>query len=317
MPIPIRQQGCLVKIESVYGTDSVPVVGSDGVRVTGFLWGDQGMSYAWENSRRDVVNASLFPNIPGAPHGRIVEMDLRWEVKGAGSDIQVEAAPLIRACGWAEVDGTLKFTYTLALQPHDSCTIYVYAGGYLFRIVGCRGVLRWPHVPGENGVMHFAMKGLLITDPVASAATVITSYDATAPIASVAYGLTVGAFSPDVIAAEFNQGSTLDRLDSLNATDGIREFDWAIAEPMITLSNKVPMTAGGIADTATYDPYADAKVPTGRTIAWTQGSTQFNRVKMSAPGCYVQIPKHANQQNYAGHDLTYRCTDATTSIVTD
>lgn len=314
MPIPIRQQGLLAKIESVYGTDSVPVVGTDGVRVTGFIWGDQGNTYAWENARRDVVNSSLYPNIPGVAHGRMVEMDLRWEVKGAGSDIPPEAAPLIRACGFSETDGVNMWTYSLALQPHDSCTIYVYSGGFLYKYVGCRGVLRWPHVPGENGVMNFSMKGLMVSDPVASAATTITSYDATAPIASVAYGLTVGSWSPDCIAAEFNQGATLDRLDSLNATDGIREFDWAIAEPMVTLSAKVPMTAGGIADTATYDPYADAKVPTGRTIAWAQGSTQYNRVRLNAPGAYVQIPKHANEQNYAAWDLSYRLTDSTTYI---
>ena len=218
MPIPLRLDGLLAKIESTYGTDSVPVVGTDGVRVSQRLWSTLQLSYAWENLRRDIISGSVFPPVPASPVGRMVTMDIAWEIKGAGSDIQPEAAPLIRACGWSETDGALMFTYAIAAQPHDSCTIYAYAGGMLFKIVGCRGTLKWSHVPGELGAMHFNMMGLLTADPAASALGVITSYDATVPLAGVAYGLTVGSWSPDVIAAEFNQGATVQRLDRW--TDG-------------------------------------------------------------------------------------------------
>ena len=312
MPIPIRLDGLLAKVEGVYGTDSVPVVGTDGVRVSRRLWSSIQTSYAWENDRRDVVTGTIFPMIPAAPHGRIVSLEIFWEIKNAASDVVPEADPLLKACGWEMADGANMFTYTLEAQPHDSCTIYAYAGGSLYKIVGCRGTLRWPHVPGELGAMRFNMQGLLIAAPTASAVGVITSYDASAPLAGVSYALTVGAWSPDVIAAEFNQNATVQRLDSLNATDGIREFDWGIANPQVTLSTKVP-SAAGIWDSATYDPYADAAARTSRTIAWTQGSGA-NRVQLSAPGAYVNIPTHADQQDYAGWDLTYNLTDVLTHI---
>lgn len=317
MPIPVRLDGMLAKVESTYGTDAVPVVGTDGVRVSQRLWSSLRVSNAWENLRQDAVTGTIYPPVPAVPHGRTVDIEVFWEAKGAGSDLPVEAAPLLRACGWAETDGVLMFTYALVPQPHESCTIYAYAGGYLFKIVGCRGTLRWPHVPGTLGVIRFSMRGMLIADPTASAVGAITSYDATAPIASVNYALVVGSWTPDVIAAEFNQGATVQRLDSLNATDGIREFDWSAVTPMVTLSTKVPMTAGGIADTGTYDPFADNKARTSRAISWTQGSVQFDRLRFNCGAAYVNIPSNVNQQDYAAFDLTYMCTDTATYIRSD
>ena len=314
MPIPLRLDGLLAKVEGTYGTDSVPVVGTDGVRVAQRLWSSLTLSNAWENLRRDIVSGSVYPPIPASPVGRMVSMDIAWECKGAGSDVVSEAAPLIRACGFSETDGVSMFTYAIASQPHDSCSIYAYAGGMLFKIVGCRGTLRWAHVPGELGIMRFAMQGLLTADPAASALGVITSYDTTAPLPGVGYALTVGSWSPDVIAAEFIQGANVQRLDSLNATDGIREFDWGLVDPTITLSAKAPKDATVLFDTATYNPYADAKARTSRAIAWTQGNTQFNRIKLNAPAAYVNVPKHTDQQDYAGLDLTYNLTDTTTYI---
>jgi hypothetical protein len=315
MSITLRLAGLLAKVETIEGSDAAPAANADGVMVAAHLWPTITVDYAWEDLRTDVVSSSILPLAPGTPHGRMATINIPWEVKGAGSDTQIEAAPLLRACGWSETDGTNIFTYALAAPPHDSCTIWAYAGGMLFKVVGCRGTLRWPHTPGQNGVMYFNMQGFVSAEPAAAAVASISSYDTTAPIACVAYTMTVGSWSPDAVAAEFNQGANLQRLDSLNATDGIRTFDWSYANPQVTLSVRAP-EAAGIYDTGTYNPWDDAKTRTPRAIGWTQGSVQYNRLVFAAPVAYVKLPRNTEQGEFVGQDLTYDLTTTTPTIVT-
>lgn len=308
--VPIRLDGVLAKIEAVYGTDSVPVAGTDGVRISERAWSSLRTNYAWPNTREDVATGTILPMKPALPRGRWVEIDIAWELRGAGADLVVEAAPLFRACGMTEVDGVLKFDYSQASQLHESATIYAYAGGALYKVVGCRGNFRWPIIAGQIGVVRFLMRGLLVTDPAAAAVPVIT-YDNVEPSAGVNMALTIGAWTPDVIRAEFNQGVDPQRLDSANAADGIREFDYGVAAPQFTLSAKAPRDGAGILDLATYNPYADAKARTARAIALTHGAAQFARLKLAVTNAYVEMPGHGEQNQFAGWDLTYNLTDWT------
>lgn len=316
--LTLRVQGILAKTESSYGVDPTPDVATDAVRLAEPAWNIINVGYAWENLRTDITGGALLPAAPGTPHGRMVSLDLNWEVKGKGSDAVTEASALLQACGFTEADGTAMFTYTLAAPPHASCTIYAYAGGMLFKVTGCRGTVRWPHRPGENGRMRFQMQGIMTTDPVTSAVPAITGYDSTNPIACVSYGLSIGTFDPVIVTqAEFVQGATLQRLDSLNAADGIGQFDWSYPNPQITMTVLGPNDGTGKWDTANFNPWEDADSRTSRTIDWTQGNTQFNRWRLNAPGCYVKMPQHTVHQDFVAVDLTYDLTDDTTYLRSD
>jgi hypothetical protein len=328
MPIPMRLDACLAKFQTTAGTDPVPVVGTDGVRVAQRIWPLVGGDYAWENLREETATGTPFRPAPAAKRGRHVIFEVPWEIKGSGvaysAGVYPEASPLLRACGWAQVGsfggGAEKYTYTLVGQLHELCTIYLYAGGLLFKVLDCRGTLRWPLTAGETGVMRFQMQGLLPTDPTAAAVPAVSSYDTTDPVAGVSMSLTVGgSWTPDVLTAEYAQGADVQRLDSLNAADGIREFDWAELNPIVTLSAKAPRDGAGLFDLATYNPWADAaaKPPMGRTLAWTHGSAQYNRVKYATATAYVKMPKHAAQNTFAGIDLTYDVNDSAQSITFD
>lgn len=302
--IPIRLDGITAKIETTYGTDPTPAAATDGVRISERIFSSLRLGYAWENNREDVATGTILPAIPGISRGRMATIDIAWEIRGAGSDVVPEVDPLLRACGMAQTDGALLFSYAQASNLHESCTIWCYAGGTVYKIVGCRGSWRWPIQPGRHGVLRFTMMGIMTTDPAALAVPAIT-YDATEPPTAVDLALTVASWTPEVYQAEFNQGVQPQMLESANAADGIREFDFGEARPFLAMSARLPRDATGILDTSTYNPYADAKARTARAIVATLGSVQYNRMKVNSVNGYVQMPAHADNNRFAAWDLRY------------
>lgn len=303
----LRLDGLLTKKEVTYGTDSVPVVGTDAVRVSRRLWSQIQVDYAWENLRADVASSSIIPVKPALPRGRFVRIDLFWEVKGPGSDVAPEASPLYQACGWTETDGTQLFSYAQASQLHASCSIYAYAAGMVFKVVGCRGKWAWPMVVGEPAVHQFTMFGFLSVEPAPIALPGGFVYDTTEPLAGVASGLTIGTWAPDWLSATFDPiGNDVVRLDSGNATDGIREFDYGDVQPTFRMTARMARDAAGLWDQATYDPYADLKARTTRALVTTWGATQFNRVKLvSGTNLSLRQIRHADSEAFVNFDLLY------------
>lgn len=295
-----RLDGLLAKIETTYGTDPVPVVGTDGVRVGRRLLSGFRYNARWPNTREGVANNLVWPAKPAVPRGRTVGLDIAWEMKGAGSDVVCEADPLFRACGWAVVDGSSIFTYTLAASAHESCTIYAYAGRKLWKVAGCRGWLEWPWGPGILGTVIFHMEGRLSAEPVDSAVGTITSYDTTTPLAAVNTALKLDAsITPVVMAGSgFNQGCTPEWTEDANGADGLGEFDWAEAQPFFTL------VARKIA-AATYDPWADELARTTRAISGTWGSVQFNKLQLNLPETYVMAPDFGMSQGFTDYTLRF------------
>lgn len=309
---PVRLKGLLAKIEASYGVDSVPTT-ADGVRLADDLWPQLRYSPRWPGDRPNVAGATIWPVKPAAPRGRIVELEIPWELRGAGVDAVVEADPLLRACGWTQADGLSVFTYTLAAQAHESCTIYAYAGNLLWKIVGCRGTLRWPQNPGATGVMIFSMQGRLSAEPATASVPAVT-YDTTAPIPGVSLDLTVAPgildHKPTLITGEFNQGATPAWTDDANGDDGLGEFDWGFADPFLTITaRKVAL--------ATYDPWADEKAVTSRVIDVVWGSAQFNRLELDLPETYVAAPEPSTSDGFTDYTLRYRVHgDAAAPVIT-
>jgi len=304
MSIPLRLDACLAKIETTYRTDPTPTAGTDGVRVAERLWPSITPSYAWENLREDVATGTLLGATPAIPRGRRVSLEIPWECRGAGSDAVVEADPLIRACGWAQTDGSSLFSYAQASNLHESCTIWAYAAGLLFKVVGCRGTLRWRVMPGQISVKRFSMQGIMTTDPAAIAVPAVT-YDSTEPLAGVSIACTVGSWTPKIISAEFIQNADVQQLDDANDAQGIGEFGIGAVNHQFLLSARVPRDAGGIWDSATYNPYADSLARTARAIVMTVGGSQFNRLKLLNASGYVAMPGPIDNNRFSAWDLRY------------
>lgn len=316
MPNPIRIEGMLAKIESVYGTDPTPVVGSDAVRVSDRLWNAITPAYAWENTREDMVSGTLVPPAPAVPRGRHATLDFGWEIKGSRSGgaysagNKIEADPLLRACCMAAAlstsGGSESLTYTRLDASHESCTIWVYAAGWLYKLTGCRGVVSWPVNVGVLSTLRFRMSGFLATAPAVATLPGGIVYSTPGPLAGVNLAMSIGGiWTPDVMSAEWTLGNTISRLESANATDGIQSFDsGGIIQPTFRLSAKAMIT--------TIDPEADKLARTTRTLSMQYGTVQYNKAKLTST-LYTTNVRNTEQNGFAGWDIDY-ITDGSDTI---
>ncbi len=304
MPTPLRVDGLLVKTEVTYATDAAPVAGTDGVRTSERMWSSMRIEHVFPNERTST-SASILPIAPGRRVGRIVNLELAWDARGAGAaysaSVLPEADPLFKACGMSRADdftaSSENVIYTQADTGHDSATIWVYAANKVFKLVGARGNCVWPVAAGIIGVIRFQMQGLLLAAPTEIAVPAIT-YDSTIPPPATGMTLSIGAFDPDVVTAEFNQNAGVARLDSANNAQGVAEFAINAADPSYTFAIKTDTLAN-------YDPFADAEAdpPTARAIDWVLGATQYNRINLNTTAAYVLTAPGADQEGFTGYDL--------------
>lgn len=301
-----RLDGLIAKIEATYALDSVPVAGVDGVLVDERLWSPSNPTHAFENTREDAASGTLFSLFPAIPRGRIVEFDITWDARGAGAPYSVsvlpEADPLLRACGLLRTDDFTVSAETVTYAPrdtgHESTTIHVFAGGVLYPFVGCRGVLRIPVSAGGQSRFVFSMMGIQLIDPATTVLPSIT-YDSTIAPPSVSMSLLVGGtWSPDAFSFELAGGQDIQRLDSVNAAEGVAEFAIVGFDPIATINARTPVLA-------TYDPYADLRARTTRAIAIAAGSVQYNKWDIAITDAYVKDPSHSVDNGVVAWDLEY------------
>jgi hypothetical protein len=315
MATPMRLDGILAKIESTYGTDSTPTDGTDGVRINDRAWTQMGLEYAFDNHLDDAANGSLIPPAPAGRHGRIANLDIPWLVRGAGvaygdpSPVP-EADPLIRSCAMAatisEGVGTENVLYEPTDQNLESCTIYAYAGAKRYRIVGCRGSFELQLRAGQLAIMRFRMRGFINTDPDELTLPAVT-YDAVVPPASVSAAATIDTFQPDWSEITLNQNAEPNRIDSGNEPTGVLEFQQNLITPRCSIRCiTVPLGAIGASQ---YDPYADLKAGTVRTIDQTLGSTQYNQLKVQNASATLRNITHEDYESMTAWMLEYSLTD--------
>jgi len=222
-------------------------------------------------------------------------------VRGPGSDVPPESDPLYRASGWAQTDGALLWSYTQASSAHELATIWVYAGGYLFKLIDCRGRWQWPLVVGEVAVHQFTIYGLIIVDPAVTSLPGGLVYDANEPLAGVASALSIGGtFSPIWRSGQFDPiGADPSMIIDGNSPDGIKEFDYGVVDPSLQLTFADP------ANDAVYAPYADLKARTSRSFAMTYGTAQWNRVKLLGTTICPRRVRHTTIDGFAYFDCLY------------
>lgn len=314
-PISTRIQGLLAKVESVYGSDALPVAGTDGVRVVGRIWESGNPDYAFPNERDDVFTGSLVGETPGQPAGRFMNMEFGIELRGAGAayssttPVRPEVDPLLIACGFGrthdDTGGSEKVTYDLADTGHGSATIYVYAAGKLLKVVGCRGTVTWDITAGALGRMRFNIRGVMTADPTEVALPAIT-YDTTESPPQVNMGLAIDPgtpWSPNFAEASLDLANDVVQLDDGNAADGLEGFAISGRQPRFNVQPRVVALT-------TYDPYTLRANRTVQTIDATLGSVQYNRVSIDVNEARLAtFPAGENYQDLAAWRLEYALRD--------
>ena len=316
-PYNLRLQGLLVEEEVTYGTDPTPSASADGVRVVGHIWEAMSPEYAFPNKREDVHSNSLVKVAPGLPKGRIMNLDFEVELIGSGAayssvtPVRPAMDALFVACGLSrthvDTGSSESVSYALADTSHVSCTIWAYAGGDLFKIVGCRGNFTWDVLAGGLGKVRFQMQGMLSTAPAETSVASIT-YDSVIPPAAVNMGLAIvpsggASWTPRLATMSVTCGNVIERLDDINSADGIEQFAIVRREPRITMTVRKP-------DLTDYTLYARALSQVLHTVDMTLGSTQYNRVDLDVDAAYLMTDGGFGADNgHAGIDLEYEALD--------
>lgn len=315
MAYSLRIEGLIAAVEGTYMTDPTPSASTDGIRGVGRLWNAIGPEWAFPNEREETLSNSLIGVAPGTPKGRVVTFTYTTQLMGSGvaysssTPVRPECDALLMACGFArthtDTGSSEKVDYDLADTGHVGVTVWIYAGGKLFKINGCRGDIEWSPQAGGLGEVTFTIQGLLQVTPTEASVASIT-YDTAVPQPGVSMGFALNAgssWTPRTEGLTVRTGHTVSRLDDINSADGIEEFALAHTAPTLEF------TARAVALTS-YSAWTLAAARTVHTVDLTLGSVQYNRVKLDCELAYlIADPVPVEVQGFAGYQLSYKLRD--------
>lgn len=288
--------GVLCKIEPTSGTDSVPVPGTDAVRVIGIPTLNYG--FLESGMRDDAQTGRLIPADRTEPAGRYGTIDIPLEIKGAGAaysaSVLPEADAFWRMSGFArtlDVTGAAEFVrYTTLDLGMETATLYLYAANKLIKMVGCVAA---PKLSGEalkRGIITFTVTGKIVSDPTEAALPALTLSAVKPPLfhtgATAIGAWTQSSGSPLVVRkADLDFGTQVSDRPSAGATDGLIGYLVTDRKTRQTLLvETVPL--------ATFDPFAMAKTAgSGLPVSSYQfGTIQYNRMKVVTGRWALEAP---------------------------
>jgi len=305
-PLPIRAQAAAIKNETTYATDAVPTAAANGWRLSRSIWNGIIPTMEWANERRDVVNNAFIPLQAAQAQGQKVKFQLGWEFKGLGSAYNpavIDADPAFQMCGWGLTlgSGTLTYAPITPATGRPSASLYVWAGGNQYKIVGCRSNFEMKILAGRTTEVTFQGEGILSAMPVAAAVPAAT-YTAVVPPGAVAQACTIGPWTPDYEDITIRSGNALQWLYSGNATFGLQSYDYGLAEPEIEVDGR--SVAQG-----TYEPITDWQQSTAHAFTLTLGSVANNRATLSDSAIWIpQEWRPYADKGMAAWRARYRCT---------
>jgi len=194
-----RKRVILVKVESTYGTDPVPVVGTDALLVRDVQITPLQADYADRSLIRPYFGSS--DQIPTTSQ---VALDIELELvgmKGLGVATPATGA-LLRACGLGEtIVASTSVTYDPVSTGFESCTAYFNLDGVLHKVTGARGSASLSLKAQELPVIRVRLVGIFnaVTDT-AAGTPVYTDFKTPVPCNSTnTTGLDIHGFTAGVL----------------------------------------------------------------------------------------------------------------------
>lgn len=153
----VRNTLIAAKIESVYGTDSVPTGAANAMlcskpRVT---------PLRANNIDRDIVRP-YFGASEQLVGTRNVQIEFEVEAAGSGTAGTAPAfGVLLRGCGMAEVlSAGTRVDYTPITDNQESVSLYYFDSGVLHKCIGSRGTFKLDLTSGNRPVFMFSFTGI-------------------------------------------------------------------------------------------------------------------------------------------------------------
>lgn len=184
-----RKLAILAKVETAYGTDSVPTGTADAILATDVTL----TPLAGEDVARDLL-------LPTLGHQGIeltanhLRLEFAVECAGAGvaGDVPGYGA-LLRACGLSEtVTAGVSVAYQPVSEGEESLSLYFNQDGVRHVALGCRGTFQLEFAPKQIPRFRFSFWGLLgtVTDAALPAA-VLSAFQAPRPVSKAVTSLSL------------------------------------------------------------------------------------------------------------------------------
>jgi len=287
----------LAKVEGAYGVDPVPVA-TDAIVV-----GLPDLSINGEKVERNATSATFSPF---AHRIGIKDLEISFpvDIRGLGSAYGAaalpEISPLLRACSFGEVVDATPSSENVVYSPVsdaiESCTIYFYEDGILYKALGCRGDVEFTMESGKMAVANFTFQALY-TKP-ADDALITPTYDDISVLPPIVFsgGLTIGAYSPIVSRLMLKMGNAMAKRLDVNNANGFREIIINDREPAGALDPEMD-------DLATKDFFQEWEDGTAQALAMQVGSVQYNKFDFACPKTVIDSLAMAEREKMRTLDL--------------
>jgi hypothetical protein len=309
MPAPyrIKLSAVAVRIETTSGTDSVPTLLANAIKTIGVA--TIAPDYIESGSREDVQTAGYGEVARAAPGGRFGTVQLRMEARGSGTAYAAAASRpevdvLLRAAGFTPTNTGDTWTYDPADNPAETCTVYGWRAGMLYKLVGCVAHARLTARAGQRAFWTFDVTGAMTTDPAAASLTTVTTNNTIPPLfvgSAVAIGSFVYAGGLLVRSVDLDVPVTVATRDAAGHPDGL--VGYAITDRRVRLTEEIEMP-----DPATFEPFALSKQAgsggTSTIGSFQIGATQYNRVKVDHGQWSLGVPQPGDNAGIATYTLT-------------
>jgi hypothetical protein len=294
---PVSNEALFAKIETTYGTDSVPVAGTNAILFHGLQIVPLDKLRLFQ---RPAVRASL-GSLQQTYGGSLGGIRFDAEIKGSGSlGVAPEVGPLLRACGLGEtIVGATSVTYAPVSTAHESISIYAFEFGRVRHIfTGCRGNVSIRFTTGEPvmGSFEFLGKRGTVTDqtqPVPTISSIV-------PVNVKGMATTIGGVSGLIVQDyELAINNQVEVPPNLNDTEGYGNVTIVKRDPTLSLMKHSELIA-------TINPYADIIAGTARALAsGTLGSTAGNRLALTCAQMHYRGIELGEAEGFRNRRLTF------------
>lgn len=282
-----NQKVILGKIENPYGTDAVPVVGTNAMLVQDFK-----LKPNIRFVNRGNLALPYFGNRGQIKVGDTFTIEFDVEMAGAGGVAAVAGyGPLNRGCGMAETvtPTTGPVTYSLITTGEESLTIYFNWDGVLHKALGCFGTTELKISEGQLPLIHFSLEGLYggITEA-AGGTPVLTAFQKPLAVNKANTTFSLHSFTAVLKELTITQGNTIEYKNRPNLEKMVFTGRSSTGRAVIEL----PLPSA-------KDFIALARAETTGALALVHGVSAGNKVLIDAPQVQIGELDYSEEQNTA------------------
>lgn len=300
MALKANKKIILCKVETAYGVDATPVVGTDALLAFNVQPTPVNIRYVERNAA-----VPFFGNHGQINVGETMQLEYDIELAGAGGVAVIPGyASALRGCAMAETitPSTGPVTYSLVSGGEESVTQYFYFEDQLHKLLGCYGTMELRFAEGQVPMAHFTWEGLYggITTS-APGSPVLSAFQQAKAMTKANTTFTIHGYAAPLASMTITQNNQREYKNRPNSEK--IHFNGRSSTGQVNIE---------LPKIAVKDFVAICRAETTGTIALTHGTTAGNKVLFSAGQVQLTNPRYTEDANMAmlTMDMNLKYTDA-------